>query len=78
MSDENKLLAKQCSQLHFTCSQTAALLALRDEVGLTWNVHHVMYLSWVDQNSRQFFPQVPCLRIVLSHLLTRGMMSAIA
>jgi hypothetical protein len=45
MPPENRELAMQCSQLHLASSQTAALLALRDEFGIAWDAKQISYLT---------------------------------
>jgi MULE transposase domain len=45
MTTDNKELAKQCAQLHFSSSHTAALVAVRDELGLAWDAKQIAYLT---------------------------------
>lgn len=45
MTEKERQLGKECSQLHFSPTSSAALLSLRDElgVGIQWNSKQVAY-----------------------------------
>jgi hypothetical protein len=45
MTDEEKKLAKDCSQLCIQTSSTAALLTLRAKTGLNWKINQVTHLG---------------------------------
>ena len=47
MKKDEKQLAKQCSQLHFSSTSSSALLTLRNELGLdvTWTPKQMQYLT---------------------------------
>jgi hypothetical protein len=45
MTEEEKKLAQDCSQLYFTPSSSANLLTLRDKTGLSWKPRQLDYLS---------------------------------
>lgn len=47
MTEKERQLGKECSQLHFSPTSSAALLSLRDElgVGIQWNSKQVAYLN---------------------------------
>lgn len=54
MTNENRELAKQSSQLHFASSHTAALLALRDEFGIAWDSRQISYLTRKERQQQSF------------------------
>jgi len=45
MSDEEKKLAKDCAQLHFSSTSAAALASLRQKTGLNWKANQLFYLN---------------------------------
>ena len=47
MTEKERELGKQCSQLHFSPTSSSALLNVRDElgVGIQWNSKQVAYLN---------------------------------
>jgi hypothetical protein len=45
MTEEEKQLAKDCSQLYFTASSSANLLSIRTKTGLNWKAKQLDYLS---------------------------------
>ena len=51
MSEEDKKLARQCSQICFTSSSAAALLSIRNELGVnaTWDTEQIRYLTKKDK-----------------------------
>jgi hypothetical protein len=53
MTEEEKRLAKDCGQLHFTPTSSSALLSLRQKSGLNWKPSQVDYISRQDKEEIQ-------------------------
>ena len=53
LTKEQKELAKQCNQLHLSKSNSAALLSLRDSLGITWDKSQLYYLSRREERLKQ-------------------------
>ena len=71
MSDAEKALANDCSQLCFAFTATSDLLTLREETGLNWKAKQIRYLSQkekalVNGLSKDVF--VPCKYIQMNFL----------
>ena len=63
MDPESKKLAMQCSQLHFSSGQTAALIAMRDSLGIAWDAKQISYLSRKDDWTSDCAPKLEILEI---------------
>jgi hypothetical protein len=53
MTEEEKRLAKDCGQLHFTPTSSSALVSLRQKSGLNWKPSQVDYISRQDKEEIQ-------------------------
>jgi hypothetical protein len=52
LTSDMRDLARQCSQLSFTSSQASSLLALRDDLGMTWDATQISYLSRAERQQQ--------------------------